>query len=117
MALLGKVHYLPDRLYRKRVHRSNALNDVERLMRAYGLFREKWDRFEPRTAEEAAIVAAAAQFYRASFRPLRHIKVGTKALGEFARSGDVRKLRWAAHLFGAAARDAVRYRVRTMPIL
>ena len=111
MALLGKVHYLPDRLYRKRVHQGNALNDAPRLMRAYGLFREKWDRFQPRNPEEAATVRAAAHFYRASFRPLRHVKVGTKALGEFARSGDMGKLRWALELFGCAVRDAVRYRI------
>jgi glycosyltransferase involved in cell wall biosynthesis len=111
MALLGKVHYLPDRLYRKRVHQDNALKDTERLMRAYGLFREKWDRFEPRSAEEAATLRAAARFYRASFRPLRHVKVGMKALGEFVRFGDASKLRWACKLFGWALRDAVRYRI------
>jgi glycosyltransferase involved in cell wall biosynthesis len=116
MALLGKVHYLPDRLYRKRVHGGNALKDADRLMRAYGLFREKWDRFQPRSPEEAATVQAAAHFYRASFRPLRHVKVGTKALGEFVRSGDMGKLRWALELFGCAVRDAVRYRVSSMSI-
>ncbi len=117
MALLGKVHYLPDRLYRKRVHRDNAMNDAPRLMHAYSLFRKKWDRFQPRTDEEAATVRAAAHFYRASFRPLRHVKVGLKAFGEFVRSGDRGKLRWALELFGAALRDAVRYRLHTMSIL
>ena len=110
MSLLGKVHYLPDRLYRKRAHRGNALNDTERLMKAYGLFREKWDHFQPRNETEAATLRDAARFYRASFRPLRHLKVGTKALGEFLRSRDPGKLRWALSLFGAAFRDAIRYR-------
>ena len=117
MALLGKVHYLPDRLYRKRIHQTNALKDIDRLMNAYGAFREKWDRFEPRNVEEAETIREAAHFYRASFRPLRHVKVGTKALGEFVRHGDTEKLRWALRLFGTAARDAVRYRISSMSIL
>jgi glycosyltransferase involved in cell wall biosynthesis len=112
MSLLGKVHYLPDRLYRKRAHTGNALNDTERLMKAYGLFREKWDHYQPRNAAEAITLHKAARFYRASFRPLRHLKVGTKAVGEFLRSRDPGKLRWAMSLFGAALRDAIRYRIR-----
>ena len=112
MALLGEVHYLPDRLYRKRAHSGNALNNMDRLMDAYGLFRDKWDRFEPRSETEAATLREAAYFYRASFRPLRHVKVGTKALGEFLRSREPAKLRWALTLFGSALRDAVHYRLQ-----
>ena len=111
MALLGKVHYLPDRLYRKRSHAGNALNDTDRVMTAYGLFREKWDSFEPRSAAEDETLRNAAQFYRASFRPLRHLKVGLKATGEFLRYRDPNKARWALSLFGSALRDAVRYRI------
>jgi glycosyltransferase involved in cell wall biosynthesis len=116
MALLAKVHYLPDRLYRKRAHRSNVMKNTDRVMRAYDLFRRKWDNFQPRTKEEAATLRDAARFYRASFRPLRHLKVGTKALGEFVRSGDFGKLRWATTLFGCAIRDAIRYRIRPLSI-
>lgn len=110
MALLGKVHYLPDRLYRKRAHAGNALNDTERVMTAYGLFREKWDHFKPRNATESETIRSAARFYRASFRPLRHVKVGMKATGEFLRFRDPAKARWAFSLFRSALRDAVRYR-------
>ncbi len=112
MALAGKVHYLPDRLYRKRVHAGNALNDYPRLVQAYTAFREKWDRFEPRTDAEAATLRSAARFYRASFRPLRHVKVGLLAFQEAIRDRDAGKLRWALELWGCALRDAVRYRVR-----
>lgn len=111
MALLGEVHYLPDRLYRKRRHPGSGLLNTERLMDAYGRFRQKWDDFQPRNPEEAATLHAAAYFYRASFRPLRNVKVGTKALGQFARSGDFRSLRWAVQLFRSAARDFARYRI------
>lgn len=110
MALRGRVHYLPDRLYRKRVHTANALNDHDRVMQAYGLLRKKWDVYEPRNEVEAKTLAAARHFYLASFRPLRHIKVGTKAVGESVRFGDGGKLRWGLRLYGAAVRDAIRYR-------
>jgi glycosyltransferase involved in cell wall biosynthesis len=116
MALIAKVHYLPDRLYRKRAHSSNVMKNADRVAHAYDLFRRKWDNFQPRTNEEAATLREAARFYRASFRPLRHLKVGTKALGEFVRSGDFGKLRWAAELFGCAIRDAIFYRVHPMSI-
>jgi glycosyltransferase involved in cell wall biosynthesis len=110
MALRGKIHYLPDRLYRKRTHSGNALNDHDRLMKAYTSFRRKWDVYQPANESEAETLRSAARFYTASFRPLRHLKVGTKALGEFVRSGDPGKLRWGLSLYKAAARDALRYR-------
>lgn len=110
MALAGRVHYLPDRLYRKRVHADNGLNDYERLMSAYGAFRQKWDNFQPRTPVEAATLRNAARFYCASFRPLRHVKVGVRAFGEFIRYRDLGKLRWAFKLWGQALRDAIHYR-------
>jgi glycosyltransferase involved in cell wall biosynthesis len=111
MALIGKIHYLPDRLYRKRIHPDNALKDEARLTRAYEAFREKWNNFQPRNAQEAATLREAAVFYRTSFRPFRHLRVGVKALGEFIRHPDAGKLRWALHLFSCGLRDLVRYRI------
>ena len=111
MALAGKVHYLPKRLYRKRVHADNGLNDYSRLVLAYDAFREKWDKFQPRNASEVATLRDAARFYRASFRPLRHVKVGIKAFGEFIRHRDRSKLRFAFHLWRCALRDAIHYQV------
>ena len=111
MALIGKIHYLPLRLYRKRVHADNALTDFNRVVRAYDAFREKWDNFQPRTPQEAVTLREAAVFYRTSFRPLRDLKVGVKALGEFVRHPNLEKLLWALHLFGCGMRDLVRYRL------
>jgi glycosyltransferase involved in cell wall biosynthesis len=111
MALRGQIHYLPERLYRKRTHSANALNDTSRLTRAYEAFRQKWDTYQPRDAQEAATLRDAAIFYRTSFRPLRHLKVGFKALGECVRSADAGKFRWALHLFAGGLRDLVRYRI------
>lgn len=111
MALAGKVHYLPQRLYRKRVHGDNALNDQERLTRAYETFRKKWDEYQPRNEREAAVLREADIFYRTSFRPFRHLRVGVKALGEFIRRPKIDKLRWTLHLFSCGIRDLVRYRL------
>jgi glycosyltransferase involved in cell wall biosynthesis len=111
MALLGEVHYLPDRLYRKRTHSASGMRNSERLMRSYGAFRAKWDKYQPRNPREAKLLDDAAQFYRASFRPLRGIKVGTKAMREFISGGGVAKLSWALRLYRDAIRDLIRYRL------
>jgi hypothetical protein len=42
MPLQSKVHFLPDRLYLKRVHRAQGMYGA-RVQEAYGKFREKWD--------------------------------------------------------------------------
>ena len=110
IALIGSVHYLPQRLYLKRVHSGNALNDYTRTMRAYDAFRQKWDNFQPRTSREAELLREARTFYRSSFRPLRDLKVGMKAFGEFIQRPNLGKLRWALHLFGSGLRDLARYR-------
>lgn len=106
MALLAEVHYLPDRLYRKRLHPGAGFLDTKRMMHAYELFRKKWDNYQPRNEREAKLLRNASRFYQKSFRPLRNIKVGTKALGEFVRRPELAKLQWAMGLY----RDALRYR-------
>lgn len=116
MALLGQVHFLPDRLYRKRVHATSGLfSDAKRVMDAYTLFRAKWDQYQPRNDEEACLLQEAARFYRGLFRPLRNIKVGTKAMGEFARTGRTEKLSWAIRLYAHGVRDIFRYRFFNRP--
>jgi glycosyltransferase involved in cell wall biosynthesis len=110
MALLGEVHYLPNRLYRKRLHPASGFANAERVQSSYGLFRSKWDNFMPRNQSEATLLRKASRFYRTSFRPLRNIKVGTKAIGEFLRKGRGEQLRWAFRLYWHAIRDFIRYR-------
>ena len=111
MALLGDVHYLSDRLYRKRFHAECGFLDTKRVQEAYTSFRRKWDNYRPCSEKEGEILAEAAAFYRQSFRPLRNAKVGLKALGEFFATRDTRKLRWALPLFRDAARDTAQYRL------
>jgi hypothetical protein len=110
MALLGEVHYVPDRLYKKRSHSGNALLDSDRVMRAYAAFRAKWDRYEPRNPTEAQLLRDASRFYRGSFRPFRNIKVGTKAASEFLKTREIGKLTWALLLYRDAVRDIIRTR-------
>ncbi len=111
IALISIVHYLPDRLYLKRAHVANALLDAPRVERAYHAFRRKWDEFEPRNPNEAALLAAAGRFYRTSFRPCRDLRVGAKAAGEFVRKPSVGKLRWAMRLFASGVRGLVSHNV------
>ena len=111
MALRAKVHFLPDRLYRKRCHGSNVVQNYDRMMRAYQQFREKWYAYEPRSAEEAETVRDAAAFYRSSFRPFRDLRVGLRASLEFLRRPSMGRLRWAAHLFRSGMGDLIRYRI------
>jgi glycosyltransferase involved in cell wall biosynthesis len=111
MALLGEVHYLPDRLYRKRIHPDCGFLDVNRMQDAYTRFRLKWDSYQPHDQRESQLLKKAARFYKTSFQPLRNLKVAAKAFLEFLRTGDLAKLGWAFQLSRDAARDAVRYRV------
>jgi len=110
MALLGEVHYLPNRLYRKRLHPASGFANAELVLNSYGLFRAKWDAYKPRNQKEAMVLQKASQFYRTSFQPLRNMKVSAKAVGEFIKSGDIKKLQWAFQLFRDAIQDAFYYR-------
>jgi glycosyltransferase involved in cell wall biosynthesis len=71
MALLGKVHYLPDRLYLKRVHSGQGMADGARVVEEYEKFRNKWDNMKPRNSEEAAVLTKAKHYYYATYGPIR----------------------------------------------
>lgn len=112
MALLGKVHYLSETLYRTRRHDRNVSNGVNtRVLQAYSKFREKWDVYEAKTAEQRRVIDAARRFYYGVFRPCRHLKVSAKALREGVVSWRRGSLKWALDLFTAAIRDLMVYRV------
>ena len=80
MALLGEVHYLPDRLYFKRVHdrQSTHLGDDARrahIWSQYDLFRRKWDERVGRDDRQNRVLARARAFYRNRFEPCRDLKL------------------------------------------
>lgn len=57
MALLSKVHFLPEPLYLKRVHPAQGMSDGARVQRSYTAFRAKWDTRQPKNAHEAALLS------------------------------------------------------------
>ena len=80
MALLAEVHYLPDRLYLKRIHagQSTDPNDnalVRRLWDCHAIFREKWDQRVGRDEQEIRRLEAARRFYHYRFQPAWDMKL------------------------------------------
>lgn len=96
MALLAKVHFLPDRLYLKRIHAAQGMGDRARVQRAYVAFRAKWDKRSPGNAHEASLLREAKKYYYSMHRPCRDLKVAWKALLEFFKRPSLRRLHWFA---------------------
>lgn len=102
MALLSKVHFLPDRFYLKRIHPAQGMSDGGRVLRAYTAFRAKWDNRVPKNEHEATLLREARKYYRTMHRPCRDLKVARKAFGEFFAQPSFGRLRWGGQLLGAA---------------
>lgn len=113
MALLAKVHYLPDRLYLKRVHPDQGMSDGPRVQSAYGKFRAKWDRRTPRNAQEAATLREAHAYYYGVHRPFRDLKVAVIVLREMLRKFSAERLRFFLFLIGSAIRGFLFGRFKT----
>jgi glycosyltransferase involved in cell wall biosynthesis len=104
MALLASVHFLPNRLYLKRIHSQQGMSDWKRLQKAHGAFRRKWDEIEPRNDRESKLLAHARRHYYSRHRPSRDLKVAAKALGEFVRKPNLKKLCWFMELLTSACK-------------
>jgi glycosyltransferase involved in cell wall biosynthesis len=98
MALLSKVHFLPDRLYLKRIHPAQGMSDGARVQRSYGAFRAKWDNRKPKNAREATLLKGAKKYYYSIHRPCRDLKVSRMAFLEFCSHPSFRKLKWCMQL-------------------
>ena len=109
MALLSKVHFLPDRLYLKRAHPEQLVKKSGLIEAGYAKFRQKWDNFTPRTEEEAATLENATRYYYSLHRPCRDLKVAAKALREFSSNWRYSSLYWSLKLFSSAARGFLGY--------
>ena len=83
MALMAPVHFLPDRLYLKRVHAEQGMNDWDRLQKSHGMFRKKWDEWIPRNERESTLLANARRHYYTRHKPSRDLKVALKAFKEY----------------------------------
>jgi glycosyltransferase involved in cell wall biosynthesis len=102
MALLSKVHFLPDRLYLKRVHPTQGISDGARVQRSSATFRVKWDNRQPKNAHEAALLRNAKKYYYSTHKPFRDVKVARAALSEFFAHPTVEGLRWCMQLIASA---------------
>ena len=91
MALLSLVHYLPERLYLKRVHDHNLTFDSKA---DYGKFRDKWDFYLSENQEVNEIIEDAMHYYHGYHAPIRRFKIALIAFGEFISSFDKNKFRW-----------------------
>ena len=111
MALLGKVHCLPARLYLKRIHPAQGMNDWARVQQAYSSFRTKWDNRVPRTADEVEILNKARVYYYSVHRPFRDLKVAARAFLEFVQCPELSSLRWALKCLRSALYGMVVYRI------
>ncbi len=94
MALLAPVHYLPERLYLKRVHGASITQQNGRIQASYTRFRAKWDHYVPADPRQAEVVRAAKRHYYRRHKPFRDLKVAVLALGDWLRKPTQARLTW-----------------------
>jgi hypothetical protein len=98
MALLGTVHYLPERLYIKRVHPSFGVYQIDRVQNAYTLFRQKWDHYRTEDPRQQELVRKALQHYYTRHKPFRDLKVARTAAANFFREPSMAGFKWLRYL-------------------
>lgn len=90
MALLADVHYLPDRLYLKRIHPGQITNtadpaSAQSIWDNYDVFRQKWDTRPGRNEHETHLLRRARAFYNGRFQPCRDLKLAFNIWRELLR--------------------------------
>ena len=98
MALLGTVHYLPERLYLKRVHGASVTQQSDRVQNAYTVFRQKWDNYQSADRAKAGTLSAAKRHYYTRHKPFRDLKVALVELPAFFRKPSIGHIRWTLGL-------------------
>jgi len=102
MALLGTVHYLPNRLYLKRVHGASVTQQSDRVQNAYTVFREKWDNYQAADSRQQELLRNAKRHYYTRHKPFRDLKVALVELPAFFRKPSVGHIRWTLGLLKSA---------------
>ena len=102
MALRAAVHYLPERLYLKRVHGASITQQNDRVQQAYTLFREKWDHYQTDDPRQQALLTEARRHYYRRHKPLRDLKVALQTLPPFLRAPTKARWDWILALFQSA---------------
>ena len=96
MALISEVHYLPNRLYKKRfLKNSLTYSSVSN----YSKFRKKWDTFASEDFKINNSIRAAVRYYYGFHAPLRDFKVASNALKEFCIERNFNNLQWSLKCF------------------
>ncbi len=113
MALLAKVHYLPDRLYLKRTHPAQSTQNGGHMLSHHTIFREKWDHRQGRNPQETALLQDARKYYCTVHVPCRDMKVGVKEVQVALRERDLGRLRWSVKLAVGGAGKLLAGRLRT----
>ena len=98
MALLGTVHFLPDRLYLKRVHGTSITQQSNRVQNAYTVFRQKWDNYQSNDPRQQEILRQAKRHYYTRHKPFRDFKVALVELPAFFRKPTLGHIRWTLGL-------------------
>jgi glycosyltransferase involved in cell wall biosynthesis len=107
MALLAKVHYLPQALYLKRTHPAQGMSDGFRVQQSYGSFRAKWDNRLARNGHEATVLRKAKKYYYTMHRPCRDLKVARQATREFFARPSLARIKWCMQLLQSALHGLV----------
>jgi glycosyltransferase involved in cell wall biosynthesis len=93
MALLAKVHFIPDRLYLKRSVAGQGSQNPALLSDGYSKFRKKWDNRVPRDAREAALLRQAKHFLYRRYFPSLYLLGAARAVKSFLKTGHFREFR------------------------
>jgi len=94
MALLGTVHYLPDRLYLKRVHPGSVTQQGGGVQNAYAVFRQKWDHYQTDDPKKTEILRKAIRHYYTRHKPFRDLKVALQTVPVFLRKPSMHHIQW-----------------------
>ena len=108
MALLSKVHFLPDRLYLKRAHPEQLVKKSGLIEAGYAKFRQKCGYLPtPHRGRSDCVEKCQLQLFLTP--PRRDLKVAAKALREFSSNWRYSSLCWCLKLFSSAARGFLGY--------
>jgi len=102
MALLAAVHYVPYRLYLKRVHGASVTQQAHLIQNAYAKFREKWDNYQTDDPRQQEVLRKAKKYYYTRHRPFRDLKVAAQTFSLLLRHPSKERMNWFIFLCKSA---------------
>lgn len=98
MSLLSEVHYIPEYLYQKRITKNNLAHS-EKYMATHKYFRQKWDFYHSDDPKVNVLIKESLKYYYTSHKPLRDLKIGSKAFKVFLNNHLLGSLKWSLICF------------------